>query len=234
MIPDGKRNAETDIMRTKTDEKKRIILEGAMAEFGENGFISASMEDVCKRSGISKSTMYRYFKSKEDLFIDVVNMAADEYREKLVLILNSGDSLSNSIQMLGECMALGIPQLIQAHRDVCAEAGKSDLGVRYFERGPLRVRDAVATFLRRWMDRGDLRAGDDTVAATHLLALLESEIFPPALFGVSLMTGEDDHRARVRRACEVFLRGYAPERTEYSSNLRDTMENSIIPAFGGE
>jgi len=221
-------------MRTKTDEKKRIILEGAMAEFGEKGFISASMEDICKRSGISKATMYRYFKSKEDLFIDVVNVAADEYREKLVLILNSGDSLPGSIQMLGECMAQGIPQLIQAHRDVCAEAGKGDLGVRYYERGPLRVRDAVATFLRLWMDRGDLRTADAAVAATHLLALLESEVFSPALFGVSRTTGEDDHRARVRRACEVFLRGYAPEDSEYSSNLPNVMENSTEPALDGE
>jgi len=210
-------------MRTKTDEKKRAILEGAMAEFGENGFISASMNDVCRRSGVSKATMYRYFNSKDDLFIDVINMVVDEYRENLMLILNSGHDLSVSIQMLGECMSDGVPKLIQAHRDVCAEAGKSDLGVRYYERGPLRVRDAVATFLRRWMDRGELRTADAAVAATHLLALLESEIFPPLLFGASQGVGGDDHSARVRRACEIFLRGYAPREdgTVVKSPIRD-------------
>lgn len=217
-------------MRTKTDEKKRDILEGAAAEFGEKGFLSASMDDICKRTGISKATMYRYFSSKEDLFIEVVDMAADEYREKMVVILNSEESLRDCIHMLGQCMAQGIPKLIQAYRDVCAEAGKSDLGVRYYERGPLRVRDAVATFLRRWMDRGELLNDDASVAAAHLLALLESEVFSPALFGVSQAIEADDHTARVARACRVFLRGYAPEETECSSNLANVTENSTIMA----
>lgn len=218
-------------MRTKTDEKKRIILEGAMAEFGDKGFISASMEDICKRSGISKATLYRYFISKEDLFIETVNMASDEYGEKVIEILNSDNNLCDCIQMLGECMVRGLPRLVQAHRDVCAEAGKGDLGVRYYERGPLRVRDAVALFLRRWMDRGALRNADAAVAAAHLLALLESEVFSPALFGVSRTVGDDDHSARIRRACRVFLRGYAPEEADCSSILQSMTDNSTDSAL---
>ncbi len=43
------------------------ILEAALAEFTENGFEAARMEDIARRAGISKAGVYLYFPSKDAL-----------------------------------------------------------------------------------------------------------------------------------------------------------------------
>ena len=44
------------------------ILEAALAAFAEKGFAGTRMDDIAKRAGITKGTIYLYFKSKEELF----------------------------------------------------------------------------------------------------------------------------------------------------------------------
>src|SRR5262245_34187714 len=48
--------------------KRRQIIEGARAVFLSQGFDAASMNDIARKAGVSKGTLYVYFKSKEDLF----------------------------------------------------------------------------------------------------------------------------------------------------------------------
>ena len=48
------------------------ILEAALTVFGESGFARAKIEDVARRAGVSKGTVYCYFDSKESLFREMV------------------------------------------------------------------------------------------------------------------------------------------------------------------
>ena len=51
--------------------KKDIILKNALEIFNENGYVGTSINDVAKKSGIAKSTIFHYFENKEDLFNQV-------------------------------------------------------------------------------------------------------------------------------------------------------------------
>jgi len=44
------------------------ILDAALEVFAEKGFAAARMEDIAKRAGVTKGTIYLYFPSKEDVF----------------------------------------------------------------------------------------------------------------------------------------------------------------------
>ena len=59
-------------MRVKTDQKRLAILAAAGELFREQGYSGASMAAVSERVGGSKATLYRYFQSKEDLFVTVL------------------------------------------------------------------------------------------------------------------------------------------------------------------
>src|SRR4029077_15525877 len=48
--------------------KRRQIIEGARSVFLAQGFDAASMGEIARKAGVSKGTLYVYFKSKEDLF----------------------------------------------------------------------------------------------------------------------------------------------------------------------
>src|SRR5437016_10730357 len=44
------------------------ILDAAKSEFVERGFAAARLEDIARRAGVTKGTVYLYFESKEALF----------------------------------------------------------------------------------------------------------------------------------------------------------------------
>src|SRR5260370_38125984 len=48
--------------------QRRQIIEGARAVFLAQGFDAASMSDIARKAGVSKGTLYVYFKSKDELF----------------------------------------------------------------------------------------------------------------------------------------------------------------------
>src|SRR5580704_4289063 len=57
-----------DARAAKTAARRDAILEAALDEFSAKGFASARLDDVAKRAGIAKGTIYLYFTDKESLF----------------------------------------------------------------------------------------------------------------------------------------------------------------------
>ena len=53
-------------------ERHHEILDAALAEFAEKGFLQARIKDIAKRAGISTVALYKYFPSKEDIFKSLV------------------------------------------------------------------------------------------------------------------------------------------------------------------
>ncbi len=58
--------------RTKSDEKKELVLRAASEVFARYGFDKTTLDDIGKRAGLNKASLYYYFKNKEDIFVAVV------------------------------------------------------------------------------------------------------------------------------------------------------------------
>lgn len=68
----------------KNQQTRRRILDGAVAEFSQQGYLAGSMNAICARQGISKGIIYHYFRTKDDLFLACVDecfAALTEYME---------------------------------------------------------------------------------------------------------------------------------------------------------
>lgn len=64
--------ADTPKWRRRKDERPRDIVAAALGVFAEKGFAGAKMDDIARRAGVSKGTLYLYFETKEDVFRAVV------------------------------------------------------------------------------------------------------------------------------------------------------------------
>jgi len=62
-------------MQYLKDEIKSRIISSALNEFYNKGFVDASMRKIAKDANVAIGNVYRYFKSKEDLFYEVVDPA---------------------------------------------------------------------------------------------------------------------------------------------------------------
>ena len=78
-------------MIDKEEYRKKIILTAGQI-FSRYGFRKTTMEEIAKALNIGKSSIYYYFKSKEDIFETVVLHEANILRNELTTAIKSVDS----------------------------------------------------------------------------------------------------------------------------------------------
>jgi AcrR family transcriptional regulator len=75
-------------------ERRAAILHAAARAFATSGFAETSMEDVAAACGVTKLIVYRHFRSKEELYREILQQVFDhlghELRSELALPTRSG------------------------------------------------------------------------------------------------------------------------------------------------
>lgn len=69
--------------RVKTKSKKEEILEAASRVFADREFHEVLIDDVAAQAGVGKGTVYRYFRTKEELYFETLLRAFDDLSETL-------------------------------------------------------------------------------------------------------------------------------------------------------
>jgi AcrR family transcriptional regulator len=152
-------------------------LAAALELFVEKGFAATRSEEVAKRAGVSKGTLYLYYPSKDELFKAVV-------RNNLTPMIAAGSDLLQSFegsarelidrllsrwwQDVGSTSAAGIVKLI------IAEAGNFPELADFYRREVLEPGRALVTqVIHRGISRGEFRQVNADLAAHALFAPLQ-------------------------------------------------------------
>lgn len=200
-------------MRVKSEAKRKGIIDAAAEIFMEQGFTATSMSEIASRAGGSKATLYSYFPSKEELFFAVVLDAAEaEFQATLAALDPTLADITQALESFGQRFLsfLYSPRIQAFRRLLVSEAGRSDLGKKCYELGPVRSDAAVAGFLQEAMDQGKLRPADPRIAALHLKGLLEAEWIERFIFQTLDAFTQKEVASTVRRAVSVFMAAYGP------------------------
>ena len=65
-------------------ETKERLIESALTEFSEKGYMKASLRKICADAGVTTGALYFFFKDKEDLFAAIVEHPFDELKKLLL------------------------------------------------------------------------------------------------------------------------------------------------------
>jgi len=65
-------------MKVKNDETHLKLLKTAASEFASKGYASTNINEVSKKAGFGKGTIYNYFQNKSDLFLSVFTHTMNE------------------------------------------------------------------------------------------------------------------------------------------------------------
>ncbi len=205
-------------MKVRTEERREAIIEAAIQLFAEMGYERASMNELVKRLGGSKGTIYGYFSSKEELFVAVVRASATGHLDDAIGELASGAvagqaGLESTLLRFAERMllvTLNDERSLAVYRMVVAESGRSDVGQLFYDSGPRECMSALAQLFASAMERGELRNADPRVTASQFTSLVTAEVQlriyqrdPPLLTLRQV-------RQMAKSAVELFFRGAAP------------------------
>jgi AcrR family transcriptional regulator len=76
-------------MRDKKSITRKLIIEAAFFCFNEYGYAKTTFDDIAQKAGISRASVYNYFKSKEDFFYAIVEGRHNNYTQQSREILDS-------------------------------------------------------------------------------------------------------------------------------------------------
>jgi len=80
----------------------KLIKKSARVTFEKKGFEAAKMEEIAERAEISKATIYKYFKSKNDLFYEVMQEPLAQLSRDLIEIRARQEEPEKTIELIIE------------------------------------------------------------------------------------------------------------------------------------
>ena len=92
---------------TEPNARQRI-LETAIGIFAEKGYAGASVREIVEQAGVSKPVLYYYFKSKEGLFLAILDMAENLQKDLLDEVLKSTGSVLDRLLVFYRQLYAGI------------------------------------------------------------------------------------------------------------------------------
>lgn len=209
-----KSSADPDALPYK-ERKTRDILRAARKLFFEHGVEAVTLEEIAEAAGVAKTTVYYKFGNKEDVFEAVFEELGEDALADFPSDVDLNDcpreTLLNLCRMLTTALAnreLMGPEplfLLEAKR-------KPELGKKFFEMGPGRMRGMLQEMIEAWTEHGQLDVKDSKEAAEDLSVLcqgllpIELQVFP------DLKLSEEEIEHRVTRGVEKFLKLYAAKR----------------------
>ena len=149
-------------------------MKAALTEFGERGLAAARLDDIAKRAGLSKGTIYLYFPNKEELFREMVRSTVVSHIEESERQIGemSGTATETLTAFMRRYWAfIRSSQFASLFRLIHAEIHNyPDLARFYAEEVVTRSHRLIASIISRGVETGEFRSVDPMVAARMLTA----------------------------------------------------------------
>ncbi len=189
------RTIEKPRWRRRKNARPEEIISAALEVFADRGFAATKLEDVARRAGVTKGTIYLYFENKEALFKALI-------RQTIVPVIAQGEALAKSYpgsardlfehlvreywRLVGETSLVGIPKLMMA------EAGNfPELARFYYEEVVTRGHRLMAGVLERGIKAGEFRRVNVAVATKLAMAPVMHAVIARKAFSACMPEGFD-------------------------------------------
>ncbi|MFL5105103.1 MAG: TetR/AcrR family transcriptional regulator [Xanthobacteraceae bacterium] len=169
----------------KSAARREAILAAALDEFSLQGFAAARLDDVARRAGVAKGTIYLHFRDKETLFQELIRSVLSPFVGTLEIALRRDVPVR---VIVGEVVELFVTQVYSTRRKdvirlILSEGSRfPNLAEFYYREVLSRIMAAVRDLMRRAVARGEIK-GDaavrfpQLVGAPAVVAILWSSLF---------------------------------------------------------
>jgi AcrR family transcriptional regulator len=163
-----------------SEERKNQILDAATQVFMQKGFDKARMDDIVEQTGLSKGTLYWYFKSKYDIIISILDRIFLSALERLKS--QQKDSKLSASQALWQFSEEAIQDykkmlsLMPVAYEFLALAFRNKVVQKALKQYMDHYMEVLVPIIQRGIESGEFRPVDATEAAIAAGAIFEGTI----------------------------------------------------------
>jgi AcrR family transcriptional regulator len=157
----------------RAEDRPREICAAALEVFAEKGFAAARLDEIARRAGVSKGTLYLYFKDKEDLFRAVVR---DAIAPNVAAITEAISTMRAPFADVVRMFLAGFAErearlpLGAVAKMVIGESRNFPERARvWHDEVASKAIGGLAAFVKGAQERGEVRAGDPRLYAFSLM-----------------------------------------------------------------
>jgi AcrR family transcriptional regulator len=175
--------------RRRAEARPDEVLDAALALFIEKGFAATRVEDIARRSGISKGSVYLYFPSKEAIIEGLVRRAIMPVANDALSFAHTfeGDPrqlitllMTSLVQKLANPAVLAIPRLMLREM-----INFPELAAMYRREVLDRVLPVMEGVIRRGVEQGRFRPVDPHLTIRSIVGPVLMHVLLAEIFGVT-------------------------------------------------
>lgn len=214
------------IMVKSPETRKEELLAAANELFHKNGVDATSVSDIVHKANVAQGTFYNYFKSKDEIFAEVLKQASKNIIEEMKKLakredINPIEKLNLLFQRDFEMNRKDDPLFNILHEDRYAAAHQKYIVSRINSLKPI-----YTEVIKQGTKEGYFNTVYPEEAALFMLTSVKF-LFDPAFFTYGL-----EGMLNMSKAAEDFCERILGAR--YNSFAQNSMEQHILDYFGGD
>ena len=157
-------------------QRKEQILDAALLVIVENGYHQSRMDDIVSTSGLSKGAIYWYYKSKKDVYLDLVNHWVIRYSNSLLKLTQKNISSSEQLKNLFETFFHQFekdPIVFKALLEFWSLAGRDTEFNIKLEKVTYNFIQYIESIIKKGVESGEFKQVNPNIAAMSIMVVIE-------------------------------------------------------------
>ena len=171
---------------------KRIeIIKSAQKLFGRHGLKKVTTDDIAREAHVSKATIYKIYRNKQDILKDVVGHEMEELLTRIRAAVDAQDTVEGQLRAHLLTKIKTVHHLINLHN--VTKESLAELWGPTHDLRQLFVQDEarlLEDILNRGMENGELEVANVAVTARLMVISLQSLVYPWAIEGLNVTVEE--------------------------------------------
>ena len=157
-------------------QRREQILDAALHVIVRNGYHQSRMDDIVSKSGLSKGAIYWYYKSKKDVYLDLVNHWVIRYSDSLLELpqeeISAGEQLINMFHTFLNQFEQD-PIVFKALLEFWSLAGRdTDFNLK-LEKVTYNFIQYIESIIIKGMNSGEFKHVNPNIAALSIMVVIE-------------------------------------------------------------
>lgn len=177
-VHSNEKRRKYNLMNSKEELFKAEAITAGQKLFQQFGFHKTTMEDIANEMGRAKSTLYYYYKNKEEIFDAVIRKEISKLRAEVKIKVEAQRTMKDKIKTYFLEFFREISNKVNLHRVIIKELIPGDIAHKYFFMMIDHEKEYMIKILKEGYDLGEHRLFEKEDIP------LEAEMFLIAIFGI--------------------------------------------------
>ena len=177
--------------RLTGEERRRVIVEAAVALFSQNGFRGTTTKQIAEAAGCSEATIFKHFTTKQELYSAIL-----EAKSRIAETLAKAAHAAARKDDAGVFRAIGLESLTRTEQDpslmrllLFSALEGHDLSQLFFESKVRGLHEFLSGYITERIADGAFQAVDPLLAARGFVGMIAHYLLIHEVFGVKRQPG---------------------------------------------